>query len=96
MFLFKHQILVIQSSGQLIENGFWKYMSIDLKQFAALQKASKDSFFEQKKLIKQVMGGTTVLCKNCKQPINLYTPDLEEQTGVRCAKGCTDIALDFV
>jgi len=81
-------------------------MSIDLKQFAALQKASKDSFFEQKKLIKQVMGGRTVLCSVCKQPLMLFTPEqtstkqkaskLEEQTGVRCSKGCTDILLDFI
>ncbi|KGJ96273.1 hypothetical protein [Colwellia psychrerythraea] len=71
-------------------------MSIDLKQFAALQKASKDSFFEQKKLIKQVMAGRTVQCKTCKQPIMLYTPEQEEETGVRCLKGCTDISLDFV
>jgi len=75
-------------------------MSIDLKQFAALQKASKDSFFEQKKLIKQVMGGRTVLCSVCKQPLKLFTPEQkalaqDELTGVRCANGCTDIALDF-
>jgi len=81
-------------------------MSIDLTQFAALQKASKDSFFEQKKLIKQVMGGRTVLCSVCKQPLKLFTPKQKtlehktleqgELTGVRCSKGCTDIALDFV
>jgi len=71
-------------------------MSIDLKQFAALQKASKDSFFEQKKLIKQVMGGRTVLCDVCKQPLKLYTPEDTDLTGIRCSKGCTDISLDFV
>lgn len=76
-------------------------MTIDLKQFSALQKASKASFFEQKKLIKQVMGGRTVLCSVCKQPLKLFTPEQKspeqtEVTGVRCLKGCTDISLDFV
>jgi|TARA_B110000116_G_scaffold262423_1_gene267686 hypothetical protein len=70
-------------------------MNIDLKQFAALQKASKESFFKQQKLLKQVMSGKTVLCSTCKQPLTLYTPEQGELTGIRCAKGCTDIALDF-
>lgn len=71
-------------------------MNIDLKQFSALQKASKESFFEQKKLLKQVMSGRTVLCSKCQQPLTLYTPEQGELTGIRCAKGCTDISLDFV
>ncbi|TWX67237.1 hypothetical protein ESZ36_13075 [Colwellia demingiae] len=70
-------------------------MNIDIKQFAALQKASKESFFEQKKLLKQVMSGRTVPCSICKQPLKLYTPEEGVLTGIRCAKGCTDIALDF-
>jgi hypothetical protein len=70
-------------------------MNIDLKQFAALQKASKESFFNQQKLLKQVMSGKTVLCSTCKKPLTLYTPEQGELTGIRCAKGCTDIALDF-
>jgi len=70
-------------------------MSIDLKQFAALQKASKESFSEQKKLLKQVMSGKTVQCSTCKQALTLYTPEQGELTGIRCAKGCTAIALDF-
>jgi len=70
-------------------------MNIDIKQFAALQKASKVSFFEQKKLLKQVMSGRTTPCSTCKQPLTLYTPEHSELTGIRCAKGCTDIALDF-
>ena len=71
-------------------------MNIDIKEFAALQKASKESFFEQKKLLKQVMLGKTVQCKDCKQPLKLYTPEQDELTGIRCNKGCTDISLDFV
>jgi hypothetical protein len=70
-------------------------MDIDIKQFAALQKASKASFFEQQKLVKQIMLGKIVLCKTCKQPLTLHTPDQSTPTGIRCAKGCTDIALDF-
>lgn len=70
-------------------------MKIDIEQFSVLQKASKASFFEQKKLLKQVMSGKISLCSTCKQPLTLYTPEQSELTGVRCAKGCTDIALDF-
>ena len=71
-------------------------MSIDLKQFAELQKASKESFFAQQKLVKRVMAGKTVLCQDCKQPLKLYTPEQNELTGIRCVKKCTDISLDFV
>lgn len=71
-------------------------MSIDLKRFAEIQKASKASFFEQKKLLKQVMSGRVVQCTTCQQPLTLYTPEQGDLTGIRCAKGCTDIALDFV
>ncbi len=71
-------------------------MSIDLKQFSALQKASKASFFEQKKLVKQVMLGKTIPCKVCQQPLKLYTPEQEAKTGIRCFNGCTDISLDFI
>ena len=70
-------------------------MNIDIKQFAALQKASKTSFFEQQKLVKQIMLGKTVLCKTCKQPLTLHTPEQDTLTSVRCVTGCTDIALDF-
>ena len=71
-------------------------MSIDLNKFSALQKASKASFFEQKKILKQLMAGQSVLCKSCQQPLSLYTPDQHEKTGVRCKKGCTDLQLDFI
>ncbi|MEW6993005.1 hypothetical protein AADZ84_01880 [Colwelliaceae bacterium MEBiC 14330] len=71
-------------------------MSINLEQFSVMQKASKASFFEQKKLIKQVMSGQTVCCNICKAPLKLYTPEDEGNAGIRCIKGCTDILLDFV
>ncbi len=70
-------------------------MAIDIKQFAALQKASKESFFQQKKLVKQVMAGEAVLCSICNQPLVFITPEHNEASGIRCSKGCTDIQLDF-
>jgi len=71
-------------------------MKIDLTQFSALQKASKESFFQQKKIMKQVMAGKTVLCLKCNQPLMLITPEQNVNSGIRCVKGCTDIQLDFV
>ncbi len=70
-------------------------MAIDIKKFAALQKASKESFFQQKKLVKQVMAGKKVLCSICNKPLVLKTPEHSEVSGIRCGKGCTDIQLDF-
>lgn len=74
---------------------------IDIKQFSALQKASKNSFAKQKQLLKKVMAGQEVLCPTCQQPLHLLTPKhgsiaINESSGIRCKKGCTDIQLDFV
>ena len=74
---------------------------IDIKQFSELQKASKNSFNEQKKLVKKVMAGQEVLCPQCKKPISLIIPedcsvDNNAKSGVRCKKGCTELQLDFV
>jgi len=71
-------------------------MKIDLEQFSALQKASKESFFQQRRIVKQVLSGQTVLCLKCKQPLLLITPEQGVNAGIQCAKGCTDIQLDFV
>jgi len=68
---------------------------IDIKQFASLQKASKDSFAKQKQTVKKVMAGQAVLCPQCQQPLCLYTPEQEGVPGIRCKKGCTDLQLDF-
>ncbi|TPH16730.1 hypothetical protein [Litorilituus lipolyticus] len=70
-------------------------MTIDLNQFATLQKQSKASFNDQKRIVKQVMAGKTVYCVQCQQPLTLYTPEQSENSGIRCDKGCTDVALDF-
>ena len=74
---------------------------IDSKQFEALQKMSSKSFHQQKNLIKKVMAGNKVLCPECGQVLALVLPKAGEQskhnkaTGISCAKGCTDILLDF-
>ena len=69
---------------------------IDIKQFSALQKASKNSFAKHKQLLKKVMAGQVVLCTTCQQPLFLYTPEHDNTPGIRCNKGCTDLQLDFV
>jgi hypothetical protein len=68
---------------------------IDIKMFASLQKASKVSFAKQKQIVKKVMGGQTVLCSKCKQPLFLFTPEHDQVPGIRCNQGCTDLQLDF-
>ena len=74
---------------------------IDINQFAELQKKSKNSFASQRQLLKKVMAGQTVLCTICKQPLSLITPKhngvaSNENLGICCKIGCTDIQLDFV
>jgi hypothetical protein len=74
---------------------------IDIKQFAELQKKSKNSFAEQRQLLKKVMAGQTVLCSTCQQPLFLIAPEKNstgnnQNPGIRCKKGCTTILLDFV
>jgi hypothetical protein len=74
---------------------------IDIEKFAALQKASKDSFAKQKQIVKKVMAGQKVLCSVCQQPLTLVTPEQcnatnNKNSGISCKKGCTDLQLDFV
>ncbi len=74
---------------------------IDIKQFAELQKKSKSSFANQRKIVKKVIAGQEVLCPTCQQSLYLLTPEQNttsnsENSGIRCKKGCTDIQLDFV
>ncbi|NQY64953.1 MAG: hypothetical protein HRT38_14720 [Alteromonadaceae bacterium] len=74
---------------------------IDPKQFDSLQKMTSKSFHQQKKLIKNVMAGKKVFCPVCDQLLVLTLPKAGEQSksnkapGISCAKGCTDIILDF-
>jgi len=69
---------------------------IDIEKFSQLQKVSKESFFQQKSMVKQVMAGKTVLCVECQQPLKLTTPEGDGVPGIRCVKGCTELQLDFV
>lgn len=79
---------------------------IDLNKMASLQKASKASFQQQKLMIKKLMMGQKVLCSHCQQALILNLPHThtsidkqpqkEQISSICCAKGCTDIVLDFV
>jgi len=75
---------------------------IDLEKLSALQKNSKASFIQQKQMIKKLMSGQQVLCPKCQQVIKLNLPanksdlDKNKASNVSCAKGCTDIQLDFI
>ncbi len=73
---------------------------IDIEKLFALQKQSKTSFASQRLLMKKVMAGQTVLCPTCQQPLYLLAPEhsdisKNENSGIYCQKGCTDIQLDF-
>jgi len=63
--------------------------------FSNLNKQSANSFHKQKNLLKKLMQGQLVNCPHCKQTIKLYLPEDNVKPGARCAKGCTDIDLDF-
>ena len=74
---------------------------IDIDKLSTLQKNSKNSFAQQRQMMKKVMSGQTVLCHQCQQPLFLFTPESctasnSKPPGVRCKKGCTDLQLDFV
>ncbi|MDP4982642.1 hypothetical protein [Pseudoalteromonas tunicata] len=64
--------------------------------FSQLNKSSAKSFNEQKATIKKLMQGREMKCPHCLKAIVLYLPEQSANPGARCAKGCTDIALDFV
>lgn len=74
---------------------------INIEKFAELQKNSKNSFAQQRQMMKKVMAGQNVLCLECQQPLFLFTPESctslnHQQPGVRCKNSCTDLQLDFV
>ena len=75
---------------------------IDLEKFSAIQKASKQAFDQQKSLIKKLISGQQVLCPNCQQVILVNLPHSanfshnSKVSSIACAKGCTDIQLDFI
>ncbi len=80
---------------------------IDIKQFDLLKKNSAKSFNDQKALIKKLMAGREINCPDCGKALKLNLPQRgkpakqgkqevqNERTGYCCAKGCTDVELDF-
>lgn len=70
---------------------------IDKSAFAQLQKQSSKSFHDQKALIKKVLAGRAVTCKECKQPLIWHELSNDNKTAAKisCQKGCTDIALEL-
>ena len=69
---------------------------IDKASFSQLEKNSSTSFHQQKNIIKKLLLGKAVNCSECGQPLNIQTQGKQGEPGVKCAKGCTNIALDFV
>jgi len=69
---------------------------MDEQQFSQLKKVSAKSFNDQKALIKKVLAGRDIACQHCGTPIRVVLPEDKKTTGLYCAKGCTNIALDFV
>lgn len=66
--------------------------------FTAINQSSTKSFNNQRNLIKKIGRGETVLCPTCQQPLKLATPvkgKTDRKNGIACAKGCTDIELEF-
>ncbi|EPJ45015.1 MAG: hypothetical protein OFPI_38460 [Osedax symbiont Rs2] len=71
---------------------------MQITDFSSINNASALSFKQQKNMIKKLGKGATIPCDNCRQPLKLVTPkkgDKHRKTGVSCAKGCTDIELEF-
>jgi hypothetical protein len=62
--------------------------------FEQLQKSSSDSFHQQKKLIKQVLLGKTILCAVCRKPLQVKQDNTLKQFHIYCDKKCTSILLD--
>lgn len=69
---------------------------MDEQQFSRLKKVSAKSFNDQKALIKKVLAGRDISCQHCGTAIRVVLPEDKQTTGLYCAKGCTNIALDFV
>jgi hypothetical protein len=68
---------------------------INIQQFKQLEKNSSQSYHQQKKFIKKVLSGQILNCEVCGQKLTIYLPEQHEISGIRCAKGCTNIELDF-
>jgi hypothetical protein len=66
------------------------------QQFQRLKSDSAKSFNDQKALIKKVLAGRDIACQQCGTSIRVVLPEDKKTTGLFCAKGCTNIVLDFV
>ncbi len=66
------------------------------QQFQRLKNDSAKSFNDQKALIKKVLAGRDIACQQCGTAIRVVLPEDKKTTGLFCAKGCTNIVLDFV
>ena len=62
--------------------------------FSQINKNAAKSFNEQRNLIKHLAKGKTVLCEQCQQPLTLTVKN-EDESGVQCDKGCTQINLEL-
>ena len=60
--------------------------------FSALNKATANSFHQQKSIIKKVLAGKSVQCPSCKQSLELDASSAV--LTIKCSKGCTDIQLE--
>jgi hypothetical protein len=63
--------------------------------FAQIAKKSTKSYHQQKAFIKKVLVGKVSHCPVCKQVLTVKLTAEDGQTGIYCAKKCTDIALDI-
>lgn len=68
---------------------------IDKSAFAALQKKTANSFFQQKKLLKNLLAGKSVQCETCANSLFFKTKNEQKTIEVYCEKGCTNIQLDM-
>lgn len=62
--------------------------------FSQINKTAADSFNLQRNIIKRLAKGQTVLCEQCQQPLMLTLTN-EDESGISCAKACTQINLEL-
>jgi len=62
--------------------------------FSQINKTAAKSFNAQRNLIKRIGKGETVLCACCQQPLTLSVSE-DQEPGVNCLKGCTNISLEL-
>jgi len=66
--------------------------------FSDINKTSADTFAKQRRMIKDLCMGKMVSCPECLKPVSMVGPSTKAGTkapGIYCAKGCTNIELEF-